>query len=234
MKLKLVNIRQETKDVKSFIFEPENSITWVAGQFMQYTLPHKNPDDRKDQRWFTISSAPYTKKPQITTRLNPDKGSSFKSALQDLKIGDEIEVDAPEGDFVVEDPARNFVFVAGGIGVTPFHSILAEAQYGGQNLNVHMLYGNKSEDIPFKEEFEKMEAQNPNFKVEYIIDPDKISIEKIQDAMDLVENPLLYISGPEPMVESLVKQLGGKGIEENNIKTDYFPGYINEYSKASS
>jgi ferredoxin-NADP reductase len=234
MKLTLIDIKQETKDVRSFIFEPEKPLTWVAGQFMEYTLPHDHTDERSEKRWFTISSAPFTLKPQITTRLASEKGSSFKNALVSLKIGDEIEAGSPEGDFVIEETASNFVFVAGGIGITPFHSILAQALHDNQKLKVHLLYANKTHDIPFKEEFDEICAKNPNFRVEYIIDPDKINVEKIQSTMSSMQNPVLYISGPEPMVESLVKQLGDSGLTEDHIKTDYFPGYINEYSKNNS
>jgi ferredoxin-NADP reductase len=231
MKLKLVEINQETADVKTFVFEPEQALGWVAGQFMQYHLPHQNEDERKEKRWFTISSAPFTKKPSITTRFTPEKGSSFKNTLKNLSVGDEIEADAPEGDFVLEDPKRNLVFVAGGIGITPFHSILTQAANDKLNLNVHLLYGNRSEDIPFKKEFDGLAQNNPTLQIEYIIDPDKINTMKIQQVMGAVENPLLYISGPEPMVESLVKELDKAGLKEKDIKTDYFPGYINEYTK---
>jgi ferredoxin-NADP reductase len=201
---------------------------------MQYKLPHEHEDDRKDKRWFTISSAPYTKKPTITTRFTAGSGSSFKNTLKNLKIGDEVEAGTPEGDFIVEDPSGNFIFVAGGIGITPFHSILAQAAHDNQNLKVHLLYANRSGDIPFKEEFEEIARKNPNFKVEYIIDPGKIDVTKIKGAMSEVKNPIVYISGPEPMVESLVKELRDQGVDEKTLKTDYFPGYLNEYSKEAS
>ncbi len=66
-----------------------------------------------------------------------------------LPVGAEIEADGPEGDFVVTDPKRNYIFVAGGIGITPFRSILADADHNGHKLKVHLLYGNHDNRYPF-------------------------------------------------------------------------------------
>lgn len=229
MKLKLVDTHQETEDVKSFIFEPETPIQWQAGQFLYYTLPHPEEDDRKDKRWFTNSAAPSENRVMITTRLTKDRGSSFKKALNDLKIGDEIEADPPEGDFTLDDTSKNYIFIAGGIGITPYRSILAEAKAHGQNLKVHLLYANRSSDIPFRKELDEIASQNPSFKVDYIIDPDKINEEKLKAAITQAEDPIIYVSGPEPMVEALNDDLQELGVKEDHLKTDYFPNYKDEY-----
>jgi glycine betaine catabolism B len=232
MKLKLAATKQETKDVKSFIFEPQQPITWQAGQFLQYTLPHPDEDSRKHQRWFTNSAAPSEKHVMITTRLTSEKGSSFKKALNSLKVGDEVEAGAPEGDFTIDDPNRNYIFVAGGIGVTPYRSILTEAKANGQKLKVHLLYANRSNDIPFRQEFDDIAKQNPDFKVDYIIDPDKIDTPMLKAAIDAAKDPIIYVSGPEPMVEALNDDLHKLGLSDGQIKTDYFPNYIDEYRKS--
>jgi ferredoxin-NADP reductase len=229
MKLKLVESRQETKDVKSFIFEPQEPLSWEAGQFLYYTLPHPHEDDRKDKRWFTNSAAPSEKHVMITTRLTSDHGSSFKKALNALQIGDEVEADAPEGDFTVENTALNYIFIAGGIGITPYHSILAEADSKGQKLKVHLLYANRSEDIPFRQELDSFARKNPELKIDYIIDPQKIDKEKLKAALGNTENPIVYVSGPEPMVEALNNDLQELGVKEDHLKTDYFPNYKDEY-----
>jgi ferredoxin-NADP reductase len=78
MKLRLIQKHQELHDVCSFVFEPEEPITWEAGQYMHYNFPHPDTDDRGVERWFTISTAPFEKNIRITTRLALEKGSSFK------------------------------------------------------------------------------------------------------------------------------------------------------------
>src|SRR5690606_34399950 len=103
--MKLVYKGHEAKqgNVERFIFQPEKPLTWTPGQFIHYTLPHKDADDRGDERWFTISSAPFEKDIWLTTRISPERTSSFKRTLLDLKAGDTIETDEPEGSFVVQD-----------------------------------------------------------------------------------------------------------------------------------
>jgi ferredoxin-NADP reductase len=91
MKLKFVKKEHEIENVQSFYFEPPAGTSWIAGQFLEYTLPHPNEDDRGVKRWFTISTAPYEKLVRITTRINSEKSSSFKTALQQLSEGDEVE-----------------------------------------------------------------------------------------------------------------------------------------------
>src|ERR1035437_9590818 len=129
MKLSLMQKKTESPDVESFIFKPSESIIWKAGQFFHYVLHHEPTDDRGSDRWFTISSAPFEKNVMITTRLTPDKGSSFKKKLTSLKIGKTIEVSNIDGDFTVDDPTKEHVFIAGGIGITPFRSILKDLDH---------------------------------------------------------------------------------------------------------
>jgi glycine betaine catabolism B len=224
MKLKLTKTQPVTNDVTSFILEPEGKLEWKPGQYMHYFLPHPNIDDRHDDRWFTISSAPFEGHAQITTRFSPES-SSFKAALKMLPIGAEIEAEGPEGEFVVSDPDRNYIFIAGGIGITPFRSILAQADHDGQKLNVTLLYGNRDNNIIFKDELDRLVERNPNLKIEYIVDPEKIDEAKLKEAIESVENPYIYLSGPEPMVEAFEEQVKNMGVDEKNIQTDFFPGY---------
>ncbi len=225
MKLKLVSVKSEIPGVKTFIWEPAKKIEWQAGQFMYYDLPHKNEDDRGERRWFTISAPPYAGQPTITTRIASDKGSSFKNALLDLNVGAEIEADPPEGDFVVEDPQQDYIFVAGGIGITPFHSIICQLDHDSQPLNVDLMYANRDEDFIFKAEFEAVQKRHPEFKIHYFTGDKKIEADDLKLLINQKPNAIIYVSGPEPMVEHYVEVLKGMDIPEDQIKTDYFPGY---------
>lgn len=226
MKLTFLSEKTVIGDVKTFIFSASQPTSWVAGQYMHYMLPHNQADDRGEERWFTISSPPYDGKLELTTRILKNKGSSFKNCLASLKIGDQIEVDLPEGDFVVTDTNANYVFIAGGIGITPFHSILLQLNHESVNLNSHLLYGNRDENYLFKSELDKISSRMSNFKIDYITEPTRISETEINSAAKKYENPYYYISGPEPMVEYYKAQLVEMGIPENRIRADYFPGYV--------
>lgn len=231
MKLKFIERKDNEGDVKSFIFGAVEQLSWTPGQFLIYFLPHENPDIRGKQRFFTISSAPFEKHVMLSTRIFEENRSSFKKVLMNLKSGDEVEVKGPDGDFTVDLPAQagnpnqKFVFIAGGIGITPFRSIIQELNNEEKPLNITLLYANSNEQFAFKKEFEEIAKTNPNFKINYIVSPKHIDKGVIKNSAENIDEPIFYISGPEPMVESLVEMLKKMGIPEDHIKTDYFPGY---------
>lgn len=226
MILTFVGSEKREADVTTFKFRPEQPLMWQAGQYLHYTLPHNNPDDRGTKRWFTIAAPPSGGEVRITTRIvEGQQRSTFKETLHNLKPGDTIEAEPPEGDFVVDDPARTMIFIAGGIGVTPFYAILAEAAAQNQKLHVRVLYANRTDDIVFRNEFAQFQEQNPELKVDYIVQPDQLDDERLKQAVEAEANPLLYISGPEPMVDAIAEQLIKLGVSDENIKRDHFPGY---------
>lgn len=225
MKLKYLGSQPVKGNVVSFVFEPQEAFSWQPGQYMHYVLPHADADDRGDERWFTNSAAPSESKVMISTRIDPEHGSSFKRMLQALTPGDEIDADGPEGDFTIDDESRNYLFVAGGIGITPFRSMLVEAQAQGKQLKVRLLYANRTADIPFFEELEALKSNNPNLTIEYVIQPDSLDAVRIKKSADEFEDPLVYLSGPEPMVKRFAAELEDLGLSQETIKLDDFPGY---------
>lgn len=226
MRLHLTERKAEVPGVESFVFKPAEPLAWKAGQFLHYVLHHEPTDDRGSDRWFTNSAAPSEGKVMITTRFtNGEKGSTFKSMLKGLKVGDMIEISDVDGDFTVEDPSKDYVFIAGGIGITPFRSILAEADHSGTPLRATLLYANRDANFPFKEEFDAIAARNPNFIVHYLVDPERIDADSVRKYVPDLEKPVFYVSGPEPMVEALGAMLKGLGIPPERLKQDWFPGY---------
>ncbi len=225
MLLTLISKKVETPDVESFVFEPAEDLSWKAGQYLHYRLLHSPADERTTERWFTVSSAPFEKKPMITTRFAPENGSSFKAALRALKVGDTIESDYVDGDFTVDDLVREYVFIAGGIGITPFHSILKEADHTGTKLNVTLLYSNRDQNFVFKNELDAWSQNNPNLVIHYLVSPDRIDETAIATFVPDLKKPLFYISGPEPMVKNLGTLVESMGVPTDHIKLDDFPGY---------
>lgn len=221
---KLISKRPETEDIFSFIFEPERPIERAAGQFIRYVLPHPDTDNRGDDRWFTVSNAPFEGTIQITTRFAP-RSSSFKRALNSLRIGEALKIDEPQGEFVITDLTKNYIFVAGGIGITPFHSILAEADHNNQKLKARVLYGNRDKEILFKKDLDGFVQRNPGLTIEYIVDQGGITAAQLEHAVRQTDNPYIYLSGPEPMVESLVVLVKRLGVDIGHIQTDFFTGY---------
>ena len=225
MKLQLVNRKPESPTVESFVFTPSEPIAWQAGQFCHYVLHHEPTDDRGSDRWFTIASAPFENVIMITTKFTDDKGSTFKKELKNLQVGQSIEVSVVEGSFVMQDLQREYVFIAGGIGITPFHAILKQLDYEKKSPTITLLYANKDQDVVYKTELESFAKNNPNFKIQYVFSPEHIDENKIRQLIPDLQKPIFYVSGPEPMVTGLAKTLMTMGVQDGSIKRDFFPGY---------
>jgi len=228
MKLNLVGRKTEAPGVESFLFKPTEPITWKAGQFFRYVLHHRPTDDRGSDRHFTIATAPSEETIMLTTRFTIDKGSSFKNALAGMKIGDTIEISSLAGDFILEDFAKEYVFIAGGIGITPFRAILKDLEKKEQQPVITLLYANRDQNITYKDELEAIAKNNSQLKIQYVISPERIDVAKVGEFVPDMQKPIFYISGPEPMVDSLGNALKEAGVSGDHIKQDWFPGYQEE------
>src|SRR5258708_6191577 len=226
MQLKLISKKPElAENTVSFLFDSLEPLTWKAGQFLRYHIHDSTPDERKEDRFFTIASAPFEKQVRLTTKFVPGDGSTFKKDLQNLKIGDIVGGWPPAGSFTVEDPTSNYVFIAGGIGITPFRSILMELDHDQKPLNVTLLYANRTENAIFKAELEALQAKHPEFKIHYFIGDKRIDEQAIRQTVADLQKPFFYLSGPEPMVQSFEQLLIKMGVPSDHLKRDYFPGY---------
>ena len=227
MRLTLAERKVEAPGVESFILTPQEPLRWRAGQFLHYVLHHEPTDDRGSDRWFTVSSAPAEGRVMITTRRAEEKGSSFKTALFALKVGETLEISDVDGDFTLDDPTKEYVFIAGGIGATPFRAILRQLEHEGKQTKITLFYANRDEHIPYKAELEEMARNNPNLKIVYVVGG-RIDEAKIKETVADISTPLFYVSGPEPMVDAMNKILKGMGVPEAHVKGDWFPGYSAE------
>jgi ferredoxin-NADP reductase len=230
MRMRLVERRREAAGVESFIFEPREPVSWRAGQFLHYVLHHEPTDDRGSDRWFTVSAAPYEGRVMLTTRVTAEQQSSFKKALIALELGSEaLEVSDIDGDFVIDPPAggptSTYVFIAGGIGITPYRAILKQLDHDGADIHATLLYGNRDRDIPFKAELDALAGRHAGLQIHYLVAPEKIDEAAIRQYVPDLAAPTFYVSGPEPMVESLHGVLKGMGVAPERLKGDWFPGY---------
>jgi ferredoxin-NADP reductase len=225
MQITLIEKIEESSDVITFIFKPDVAFSWKAGQYLRYSLPHSNPDNRNVSRYFSISTAPFEIMIGLTTRFAKEQGSSFKNALYLLNIGDSIKAENLTGEFVVEDFNREYVFIAGGIGITPFRSILLQWAHQNKPIRVTLLYANKNEEIIFKDQLEDLAKNNPDFVIVYFIGTKHITEEDIKKATSNMKDQYYYISGPAPMVFDFEDKLLNMKISKERIRTDNFPGY---------
>jgi ferredoxin-NADP reductase len=233
MKVIFDHTDQEAANIKTFWFRPERPIVYTAGQYIELTLNHRNPDARGKKRWFTLSCAPGHEQVSITTKYaGDDKSSSFKKALFRLKPGTGLTMSEPMGDFVLpKDPSIALIFVAGGIGLTPFHSIFEWLADQGEHRDIRFIYGVRTEnEIIFQRAFERAGVH-----VTIVVgEPSEtwggergsLSAESIIGlTQPSDDDALIYLSGPEPMIEVLAADLQTKGIQKRQLVTDFFPGY---------
>lgn len=230
MNITLLKKVHEIDDIWSFQFQPEQPINWVAGQYLRLELPNKAENKHDREHWFTISSAPEENYIQITTRVT---SSVFKQALNSLKTGDSVIIDSIDGDFVWQENDIEKVFIAGGIGITPFRSILTSRKLQKLPTKVHLIYAGRSQNFAFSSEFDEFAAKNTDLKVTYLSGK-SLDIELLLKTVPNLLEKLVYISGPEPMVEELGARLKSSGLPENALKQDWFPGYdVNSYFQAN-
>lgn len=224
--------QDESANIRTFYFKPEKPVYYTAGQFAEWTLQHDNPDDRGIRRWFTISSSPTEEFVTITTKFaGTDKSSTFKRALFSLRPGEELLMSDPMGDFVLPKLIQTpLVFVAAGIGITPFHSILSWLADTGEKRPIKLLYGVHGEDeIIFQDTFDKAE-QHATIVVS---EPSEawggerghLSAELIVGLEKPADDALVYVSGPEPLIEKLENDLKRKGLKKHQLVLDSFPNY---------
>ncbi|HEX4774718.1 MAG TPA: FAD-dependent oxidoreductase [Candidatus Saccharimonadales bacterium] len=221
----------EADNIRTFYFKAEAAFEYTAGQYIELSLPHKNPDERGQKRWFTLSSSPLADFLTITTKFAGNKSSSFKKALFKLEPGKVLNINGPFGDFVLPKLIQTpLVFVAGGIGITPFHSILEWLAATKEVRPIRLLYGVRTEDeIIFQSTFDKSGVQ-PTVVVS---DPSAawggergiLSAEIILGLEKPTEDTLVYVSGPEVMIQKLAQDLHKAGLEKRQIVSDEFPNY---------
>lgn len=211
----------------NFTFIPNRPLSFQPGQFLFYSFPHPHADSRGSRRYFTIASSPTEDHIMLATRM-AEKASSFKQQLVVMNPSDQIKILGLEGEFTLPaDPKVPLVFIAGGIGITPFRSMIKYLWDKNEKRPVTLIYSNKTEqDITFKDLFDQA-AQILELKIVYVITEKTgyINAKLITQEVPNYPERLFYISGPDPFVRSMKKMLLGMNIKRHQIKTDYFPGY---------
>jgi ferredoxin-NADP reductase len=242
--MKLKSRSEVAERTLEFRFDKPTGMTFKAGQFMDLTLLNPPETDAEGStRGFSINSAPDDPELMFTTRL---RDTAFKRVLKTMPIGTEVKVEGPFGSLTLHNNAnRPAVFLAGGIGITPFRSIVRWAAHQRLPHRLFLFYANRRpEDAPFLDEMTGLAAANPNFTViptmtkmsdsrqpwkgetGYI---DQALLEKYLSGTSSVgkalAGPVYYLAGPPAMVAGLHAMLNGAGVDDDDIRTEEFTGY---------
>jgi ferredoxin-NADP reductase len=231
MKATLDHIQDITPTIKTFWFKPERPVQYVAGQFTELHLPHEHADERGEKHWFTLSSSPTESLLSITTKFPMDRTSTFKRLLRDLPVDTEVQLADPMGDFVLPKTITiPLLFAVSGIGVTPVRSMIKYLLDKKEQRDITLLYAvRRVEDLAFRQLFESYDMRF----VPIVKEPSgdwhgetgKMSAPRVLEALSGSPDGLVYLSGPEPMVEALDVEIKRNGVDKRNIVVDFFHGY---------
>ena len=234
-KLKSRNLVAE--GTMAFHFEKPASFVFIAGQFIDMDLLNPSETDTEgNTRGFSVASAPYEDTIMVTTRL---RDTAFKRVLKTMQLGTEVKIEGPFGDLRLHNNVnRAAVFLAGGIGITPFRSILLDAAKRNLPHHIFLFFSNhRPEDAPFLDELQSLGKQNANYKfIGTMTSMDKsklpwqgergiINKEMLDRHLQNAASPIYYIAGPPGMVKGLHSMLQGAGIDDDDIRTEEFTGY---------
>lgn len=224
-------------DIIDFVFKPTEKFNFIPGQYLEWTLPHRGVDSRGNRRYFTIASSPTEQSLHLGVKFYP-QGSSFKKALAAIDTNTPIMAGQLAGDFTLpENPEQKLVFIAGGIGITPFRSMIKYCIDANQPRPIVLLYANKLfSEIAYADVFE--EARSIGIKTVYTLTDTqqipahwqgktgRISSEMIKEEIPDYRERIFYLSGPHQMVTGFEATLKNMGIPSSRIKKDFFPGFV--------
>lgn len=219
-----INLSPDTWD---FVFPLQEKLNYRPGQYMEWTLPHNRPDDRGNRRYFTLASSPTENNLRLGVKFTVP-GSSFKSKLLALTDRDLIVAAQRAGEFTLpKDKNRKLVFIAGGIGITPFRSMLKYLTDKHENRDIVLFYTSRTaEDIVYREVFDTAQKQL-GIRVIYIVTEisGRLTSETLIKEVPDFRDRQFYLSGPHSLVEGFKGILSRMGVQGKNIKSDFFPGF---------
>jgi glycine betaine catabolism B len=234
--LQLKEKRQIAPNAWDFIFATSHKLAFAPGQFMEWTLGHEDSDSRGNRRYFTLASAPTESNVRLGVRFN-DPSSSYKQALLELNQDDSIIAGQLAGDFTLpKNPNQPLIFIAGGIGITPYRSMIKYLLDNHQKRPITLFYGAATvRDFVYQDVFSQAERELGIRTIRIVEKTDgmplgwmgltgRVQPEMIRKYAPNYRDAIFYISGPNVMVDAVKHMLRKMGIADSQIKTDFFAG----------
>ena len=222
----------------AFAFERPADFNFTAGQFMTVILSNPPYTDAKgDRRTFSIASPPEEpSRLQIATRMT---GSALKRSLAEMPLGTAVELFGPAGSFTLHKASSMpAVFIAGGIGITPFRSMIYDAFARHLTHQITLIYSNRNpEGAAFHDEFVRLAEEHTRFKyIPTMTDADKsrrlwsgsrrmVNADFLHEHIGDIMSPIFYIAGPPGMVTGITKAVTQAGAETARVRSEKFDGY---------
>jgi ferredoxin-NADP reductase/Na+-translocating ferredoxin:NAD+ oxidoreductase RnfD subunit len=216
-----------SNDIYHFTFATDKKLSFRPGQYLEWTLGHDKVDGRGNRRYFTIASSPTEDTLQLGVKFY-EPSSSFKKKLLALQPGDTIVAGQLAGEFTLpKDPKQKLAFIAGGIGITPFRSMVKDLIDHGEKRDMVLFYSNRTaSEVAYRTLFDEA-AQKLGMKTIYTITDggNRLTADIIKKDLPDYSERIFYISGTHTMTNAFKKTLRGMGVPAAKIKTDFFPGF---------
>lgn len=234
---KLIRRQLVAENTMAFFFEKPSTFAFKAGQSIDLTLIQPpRTDEKGNTRPFTIASAPDDPELMIATRM---RDSAFKAVLASAPAGLDVKIDGPFGSFTLHrNPGKPALFFAGGIGITPFFSIVTDATRQRLPHQLYLFYSNRRpEDAPFLDALQRLAAENANFHLVATMTQMEKSSRPWSGERGFIDDKIVrkhvadpsagisYLAGPPAMVAAMRQMLTAAGLDEDNIRTEEFSGY---------
>ena len=238
VQLKLSKKLKVAPDIVDFVFTPSQPLNFTPGQYMEFTLAHNHPDSRGNRRYFTLASSPTEEMVHLGVRFY-EKSSTFKQAMYWMNNKTIFAGAQIAGDFTLPaDPTRKLVFIAGGVGITPFRSMIKYLLDTQERRDIILLYVNKTaREIIYRDVLDAAYT-HLGLKTFYTLTDTKmlprnwpgfvgrIDEQMIRMAIPKYEERTYYLSGPPDMVRAYEEVLKAMQIKKSQIKKDFFPGLV--------
>ena len=235
--VKLIGREEVAEGTMAFRFQKPANWAFKAGQSLDMTLLNPPESDAEgNTRAFSLASAPQEDFLMIATRM---RDTAFKRTLKALPIGAEVKIEGPFGNLTLHNKSsRAAVLLAGGIGITPFRSMVVRAAREKLPHRIFLFYGNRRpEDAAFLDELRALEADNPNYKLIAAMSEMENSKRPWQGESGFIDDrmlskhligaasPIYYVAGPPAMVETMREILSKQSVDDDDIRSEEFSGY---------
>ena len=229
MRARIREKREVARGTLEVVFACDEPFTFKAGQFFTLVLP--NPpysDERGNRRYFSIANPPGRK--GIITIVTRMRDSAFKRSLREMPTGSEVEIGKIAGNLVLpEDSSRPIVMIAGGIGISPFMSMIRHVNDEKLDYRITLFYSNRNlESAAYLDELKQMPIRlivTMDGDPEWAGEKRTIDAQFVRDYLPDRGECSFMVAGPPGMSDSLLDALMDAGVEKKNVKVERFAGY---------
>lgn len=233
----LIKTNEVAEGTLAFALKKPAGFSFKAGQSIDLTLLNPPQTDAEgNTRTFSIASAPDENELLFATRL---RDTAFKRILRNMQPGTKLKLDGPMGSFNLhKNASKPAVFLAGGIGITPFLSMIREAARKEDPHQIYLFYSNRRpEDAAFMDELDATQKRNPNFHlIATMAEMEKskkswngergfIDAAMLKRQLAELNGPIYYVAGPPAMVAAMKDMLVKAGVDEDDVRAEDFAGY---------